>query len=123
MAIMVGTGRGATAGVLLKNADALERLERVDTIVIDKTGTLTEGKPKLASIVVADGHSEDEALQLAAALERSSEHPLAGAILAAARERRLATLHTEDFRAEPGKGIGATVNGVRVAAREPGDDA
>jgi Cu+-exporting ATPase len=115
MAIMVGTGRGATAGVLLKNADALERLERVDTIVLDKTGTLTEGRPKLVSIVVADGHSEDEALRLAAALERSSEHPLASAILAGARERRLELPLAADFQALPGKGIRATVNGSRVA--------
>jgi Cu+-exporting ATPase len=114
MAIMVGTGRGATAGVLLKNADALERLERVDTLIVDKTGTLTEGRPKVTAIVVADGQSQDEALRLAGALERSSEHPLAGAILAAARERQLELPGTEDFHAEPGKGIRATVQGSRV---------
>jgi Cu+-exporting ATPase len=114
MAIMVGTGRGATAGVLLKNADALERLERVDTLVVDKTGTLTEGRPKVTTIVVADGQSQDEALRLAAALERSSEHPLAGAILAAAGERRLELPRAEDFHAEPGRGIRATVHGSRV---------
>jgi Cu+-exporting ATPase len=114
MAIMVGTGRGATAGVLLRNADALERLERVDTIVVDKTGTLTEGRPRVASIVVADGQSEDRVLALAAALERSSEHPLASAILAAAHERQLDLPRAEDFQAEPGKGILATVDGSRV---------
>ena len=114
MAIMVGTGRGATAGVLLKNADALERLERVDTLVVDKTGTLTEGRPRVATIVVADGQSEDEALRLAAALERSSEHPLASAILAAAHERRLELPRAEHFHAEPGKGIRATVDGSGV---------
>jgi Cu+-exporting ATPase len=114
MAIMVGTGRGATAGVLVKNAEALERLERVDTIVVDKTGTLTEGKPAIASIVVLGGHTEDDALRLAAALEQSSEHPLAAAILGAARARRLELPRAEDFQAEAGLGIRATVNGVRV---------
>ena len=114
MAIMVGTGRGATAGVLVKNAEALERLERVDTIVVDKTGTLTEGKPAIASIVVVAGHTEDDALRLAAALEQSSEHPLAAAILSAARARRLELPRAEDFQAEAGLGIRATVNGVRV---------
>ncbi|MEP7304267.1 MAG: heavy metal translocating P-type ATPase [Acidobacteriota bacterium] len=114
MAIMVGTGRGAAAGVLLKNADALERLERVDTLVVDKTGTLTEGRPKVTTVVVPDGQSQDEALKLAAALERSSEHPLAGAILAAARERRLELPRAENFQAEPGKGIRASVNGSRI---------
>jgi P-type Cu+ transporter len=114
MAIMVGTGRGATAGVLVKNADALERLERVDTLVVDKTGTLTEGKPSVASIAVADGQSEDGALTLAAALERSSEHPLAGAILSAARARGLDAVQAEAFHAEPGKGVRARVNGSCV---------
>jgi len=115
MAIMVGTGRGATAGVLIKNAEALERLEQVDTLVVDKTGTLTEGKPKVTSILMLDGHREDDALRLAAALERSSEHPLAAAILAAAGDRGLSLPRVEDFRAEPGKGILGTVDGTRVA--------
>lgn len=115
MAIMVGTGRGATAGVLVKNAEALERLERVDTLVVDKTGTLTEGKPKLAAIVALDGGSENNALRLAAALEQGSEHPLAAAILAAARDRGLEPPRTTDFHAEPGKGIQGTVNGARAA--------
>ncbi|HWF85978.1 MAG TPA: heavy metal translocating P-type ATPase [Vicinamibacterales bacterium] len=114
MAIMVGTGRGATAGVLVKHAEALERLERVDTIVVDKTGTLTEGKPAVVSIVVSEGHSEDEALSLAAALEQSSEHPLAAAITAAARARRLTPPRADHFSAEPGKGIRAAVNGSAV---------
>jgi Cu+-exporting ATPase len=114
MAIMVGTGRGASAGVLVKNAEALERLERVDTIVVDKTGTLTEGKPHVVSIAVLDGRTEDEALQLAAALERPSEHPLAAAVLAAARERALDVPRVDLFEAEPGKGIKATVRGARV---------
>jgi Cu+-exporting ATPase len=114
MAIMVGTGRGATAGVLVKNAEALERLERVDTIVVDKTGTLTEGKPAIASIIVVGGDTEDDVLRLAAALEQSSEHPLAAAILAAARARRLELPRADDFQSEAGQGIRATVNGVRV---------
>ena len=115
MAIMVGTGRGATAGVLIKNAEALERLEQVDTLVVDKTGTLTEGKPKVTSILMLDGHREEDALRLAAALERSSEHPLAAAILTAAGDRGLSLPRVEDFRAEPGKGILGTVDGARVA--------
>jgi Cu+-exporting ATPase len=112
MAIMVGTGRGATAGVLVKNAEALERLERVDTIVIDKTGTLTEGKPKLATIVPFGGQSDADMLRLAAALERASEHPLAAAILSAAHERGLDLPRAEHFQSQPGKGIQAFVYGV-----------
>ncbi len=114
MAIMVGTGRGATAGVLVKNAEALERLERVGTLVIDKTGTLTEGKPKLATIVPFSGESEAAVLRLAAALERASEHPLAAAIVGAARERRLDLPPADDFHAIPGKGIHGVVDGVPV---------
>jgi len=112
MAIMVGTGRGATAGVLVKNAEALERLERVDTIVVDKTGTLTEGKPRLVSVTPLSTHSEADAVRLAAALERSSEHPLAAAILAGARERGIDVPSAAEFRSVPGKGITAQVNGV-----------
>ena len=112
MAIMVGTGRGAIAGVLVKNAEALERLERVDTIVIDKTGTLTEGKPKLATIVPFGGQPDTDVLRLAAALERASEHPLAAAILGAAHERDLDVPRAEHFQSQPGKGIQAVVNGV-----------
>jgi Cu+-exporting ATPase len=114
MAIMVGTGRGATAGVLVRNAEALERLETVDTLVIDKTGTLTEGRPSLASIVTVDGSSEDEALRLAAALEQGSEHPLAMAILSAARERGIAIPAAEAFVAEPGRGVRGRVEGHAV---------
>ena len=115
MAIMVGTGRGATAGVLLKNAEALERLERVDTLVVDKTGTLTEGKPKLVSVVPFGGTSEADAVRFAAALERSSEHPLAAAILAGARERAIEIPAATEFRSVPGKGIVARVDGVSAA--------
>ena len=87
MSIMVGTGRGAQAGVLIKNAEALERFAKVDTLVVDKTGTLTEGKPKVTALVPAEGIDEAELLRLAASLERASEHPLAAAIVAAAKER------------------------------------
>jgi Cu+-exporting ATPase len=112
MSIMVGTGRGATAGVLVKNAEALERLERVDTLVVDKTGTLTEGRPDVAAIVALDGRSEDDVLRVAAALEQGSEHPLASAILRAADRRGIAAPRAERFRAVAGKGIGADIDGT-----------
>ena len=111
MAIMVGTGRGATAGVLVKHAEALERLERVTTVVVDKTGTLTEGKPKVVAIVPLAGQSETDVLRVAAALERSSEHPLAAAMLAAARDRGIDVPAAGRFRAMPGQGIVADVDG------------
>jgi Cu+-exporting ATPase len=114
MAIMVGTGHGATHGVLVKNAEALERLEQVDTVVLDKTGTLTEGKPTLAAVAALDGRHEDDILALAAALEHSSEHPLAAAITAAARARGLPLAAVERFQSEPGKGIRGLVGGTRV---------
>ena len=97
MSIMVGVGRGAQPGVLIKNAEALERMEKVDTLVVDKTGTLTEGKPKVVAIVPAPGFDEAELLRLAASLERGSEHPLAAAIVAAPSERKLALAAVTDF--------------------------
>ncbi len=114
MSVMVGTGRGATAGVLIRNAEALETLEKVDTLLVDKTGTLTEGKPKLVAVVPAHG---DEAtfLSLAASLERSSEHPLAASIVAGAEEREVALHPTEGFNSITGKGVTGTVAGRRVA--------
>jgi Cu+-exporting ATPase len=115
MSIMVGTGRGATAGVLIKNAEALEVLEKVDTLVVDKTGTLTEGKPRLASIVSGNTTREEEILRLAASLERGSEHPLAAAIVAAAQERGLQLAEARDFRSITGKGVIGTVEGKKVA--------
>jgi P-type Cu+ transporter len=115
MSIMVGIGKGAGAGVLIKSADALERTEKVDTLVVDKTGTLTEGKPRVASIVPAAGLSEQEILPLAASLERSSEHPLAAAILAAAKERGLKIEEPAEFVSVTGKGVTGTVAGRRVA--------
>ncbi|MGH9603405.1 MAG: heavy metal translocating P-type ATPase [Terriglobales bacterium] len=116
MAIMVGTGRGARAGVLIKNAEALELMEKVDTLVIDKTGTLTEGKPKLVSVVTAGGASESEVLRLAASLERRSEHPLAAAIVAGARERGAALAEPEQFKSISGKGVQGRVEDREVVA-------
>jgi Cu+-exporting ATPase len=115
MSIMVGVGRGALAGVLIKNAEALERFERVDTIVIDKTGTLTEGKPKVTALVAAEGVGEDELLRFAASLERGSEHPLAAAIVKAAEERKLPLAAAENFDSPTGKGVVGTIEGKRVA--------
>ncbi len=114
MAIMVGVGRGAQSGVLIKNAEALERLEKVDTIVIDKTGTLTEGRPKVTAIRPAEGMDEAELLRLAASLERGSEHPLAAAIVAAATERGLSLSSASDFDSPVGKGVTGTVDGRHV---------
>ena len=103
MAIMVGTGRGAGEGILIRNAEALEVLEKVDTLVVDKTGTLTEGRPAVTSVVAAEGFSEEEVLRLAASLERASEHPLAAAVLAAARDRQVQTMAVDSFRSVTGK--------------------
>jgi P-type Cu+ transporter len=116
MSIMVGTGRGASAGVLIKNAEALETLEKVDTLVVDKTGTLTEGKPRLTSVVPMAPSSADEVIYLAATLERGSEHPVAAAILDEARKRRLGLGELKDFLSIPGKGVIGSVDGRAVAA-------
>jgi Cu+-exporting ATPase len=115
MSIMVGIGRGATMGVLFKDATSLETLRNVDTIVVDKTGTLTEGKPRVVSIVAAAGLPQSEILLAAASLERGSEHPLAGAILAAAKERGLSLVAPQDFRSITGKGVTGKVNGQATA--------
>jgi Cu+-exporting ATPase len=114
MSIMVGVGRGARGGVLIKNAEALERMEKVDTIVIDKTGTLTEGKPKVVAVRAAPGQPEAELLQLAASLEHSSQHPLGAAIVAAARDRGLPLAPAHDFDAPAGKGVTGSVEGRRL---------
>ena len=114
MSIMVGTGRGASAGVLVKNAEALEVLEKVDTLVVDKTGTLTEGRPRLVTVVAAPGQSETELLRLAASLERGSEHPLAAAIVAGARERGVEPAGAADFQSVTGQGVVGTVDGRAV---------
>ena len=115
MSIMVGTGRGATAGVLVKNAEALELTEKVDTLVVDKTGTLTIGKPKLIAVEPVSGFDEDEVLRLAAALERGSEHPLAAAIVEGAQERGVAIPDSTDFESLTGKGVTGKVDGRQVA--------
>ena len=115
MSIMVATGRGAQAGVLIKNAEALETMEKVDTIVVDKTGTLTEGKPRLVTVVAASGFREDEVLALAAGLEQGSEHPLAAAVLAGATERGVTPARVEGFQSVAGQGITGAARGRRVA--------
>jgi Cu+-exporting ATPase len=115
MSIMVGTGRGATAGVLIKNAEALEIMEKIDTIVVDKTGTLTVGKPKLASVQAANGFGVDDILRLGASLERASEHPLAAAIVGGAEERNITLAPVANFQSLTGKGVRGQVDGKAVA--------
>ncbi len=115
MSIMVGVGKGASAGVLVKNAEALERFEKVDTLVVDKTGTLTEGKPRVTALVPAAGFDESAVLSFGASLEKSSEHPLAAAILAAAAERKLALQEVTNFASVTGKGVTGTIGGRRIA--------
>jgi Cu+-exporting ATPase len=114
MSIMVGVGRGAQAGVLIKNAEALERMEKIDTLVIDKTGTLTEGRPKVVAVRPASGLDEAQVLKLAASVERGSEHPLAAAILATAAERKLQLLPASDFDSPAGRGVTGTVAGQKI---------
>ncbi len=115
MSIMTATGRGAQAGILIKNAESLERFEKVDTLIVDKTGTLTEGKPKLMAVLPEGDNDKNEILRLAASLEYGSEHPLAEAIVKGAEERGLDTVNTTDFEAIPGKGVKGLVDGHRVA--------
>ncbi|UEM21226.1 heavy metal translocating P-type ATPase [Skermanella mucosa] len=115
MSIMVGVGKGATAGVLIKNAEALERFEKVDTLVVDKTGTLTEGRPRVVAVVPAPGFDETSVLSLAAGLERSSEHPLAAAIVSAARDRGLESPDVTGFGSVTGKGVSGNVGGRNVS--------
>ncbi|TQF38405.1 haloacid dehalogenase [Bradyrhizobium sp. UNPF46] len=114
MSIMVGVGRGAQGGVLIKNAEALERMEKIDTLVVDKTGTLTEGKPKVVAIVPASGFAEDDILRLAASVERASEHPLADAIVRAAKEKQLALGQVEHFDSPTGKGATGKAEGKTI---------
>jgi Cu+-exporting ATPase len=116
MSIMVGTGRGASEGILVRNAEALEMMEKVDTLVVDKTGTLTEGKPRLSTIVSAEGVDQAQLLQQVASLEQQSEHPLAAAIVGAAKEQKLALLPVTDFESLTGKGISGSVQGARLTA-------
>jgi Cu+-exporting ATPase len=115
MSIGVGVGKGAMAGILIRSAEALERMEKIDTLVVDKTGTLTEGRPRVTSVVAALGQTEAEILPLAAALERSSEHPLAAAIVAAAKDRGAALAQATDFASVTGKGVTGKIDGRSVA--------
>ena len=116
MSIMVGVGRGATDGVLIKDADALQRMEKVDTLVVDKTGTLTEGRPRLVTVEAVNGFDASEVLRLAASVERVSEHPLAGAIVAGAAERSIQPAAVEDFTSHTGMGVEGVVDGRKVLA-------
>ena len=115
MSIMVGVGRGAEAGILIKNAESLERMESIDTIVVDKTGTLTEGKPKVVAVLPVAGYTEDDVLRIAASVERGSEHPLAAAIAKAAAERNLELAPVRGFDSPAGKGVLGMVAGKRIA--------
>ncbi len=115
MSIMVGTGKGAMMGVLFKNAEALEELRKVDTLVVDKTGTLTEGRPKLVSVIASGGFQENDILRLAASLERGSEHPLAEAIVRGAEERGVELVQADEFQSVTGKGVTGVVDGRKVA--------
>nr|WP_238976275.1 copper-translocating P-type ATPase [Leptospirillum ferriphilum] len=115
MSIMVGTGRGALGGVLIKNAEALETMEKVNTLMVDKTGTLTEGKPKLLSVVAVAGFDESEVLRMGASLERASEHPLAAAVVNGAQEKFLALASVSDFRSFTGKGVAGSIEGHQIA--------
>ncbi|MEP7274517.1 MAG: heavy metal translocating P-type ATPase, partial [Acidobacteriota bacterium] len=119
MSIMVGVGRGAREGVLVKNAEALERLEKVTTLVVDKTGTLTEGKPKLVDVLPADGFDAKEFLRLAASLEQNSEHPLAAAIVQGAKEQGIALEAVKDFRSVTGGGVAGGISGRTVMVGKP----
>ncbi len=116
MSIMVGTGRGAGEGILIRNAEALETMEKVNTLVVDKTGTLTEGKPQLSSLIAAQGVDETQLLQSIASLEKASEHPLAAAILAAAKEQQVELLPVTNFQSLTGKGVSGTIQGKQVSA-------
>jgi len=120
ISIMVGTGRGATAGVLIKNAEVLEIMEKVNTVVVDKTGTLTEGKPSLTTVIATSDKSEDEVLMLAASMERASEHPLAAAIVAGAKNKGIEMQNTQDFSAVTGKGVQAMVGAYAVSLGNAG---
>ena len=115
MSIQVGVGKGATVGVLVKSAEALERMEKVDTLVTDKTGTLTEGKPRVTEIIAKQGFTGNHVLQLAASLERSSEHPLAAAIVHAAQDRHLSLTDPSDFKSITGQGVHGVIEHQRVA--------
>jgi Cu+-exporting ATPase len=115
MSIMVGTGRGAGEGILIRNAEALEIFEKVDTLVVDKTGTLTEGKPRITAVIPAEGFDENQLLQSAARLEKASEHPLAAAIIAGAKEKNIELVAVADFQSITGKGVNGALQGKRIS--------
>jgi Cu+-exporting ATPase len=115
MSIMVGTGRGAGEGILIRNAEALEIFEKVDTLVVDKTGTLTEGKPRLTAVIPAEGFDENQLLQSVASLEKASEHPLAAAIIAGAKQKNIELVAVADFQSITGKGVNGTLQGKRIS--------
>src|SRR5690606_34401099 len=115
MSIMVATGRAATQGVLFRDASAIENLRRVDTLIVDKTGTLTQGKPAFDRAIAVDAGAEDEVLRLAASVDQGSEHPLAAALVAAARERNMPLAAVEDFESASGMGVRGVVEGRRLA--------
>lgn len=115
MSIMVGTGRGASAGILIKNAEALEIMEKVDTLVVDKTGTLTEGKPELTSVYTVNDFVEQDILRFAASLEQVSEHPLAAAIVKGVEAKGLTLMQVEDFNSLTGRGVTGLVKGQKIA--------
>jgi Cu+-exporting ATPase len=115
MSIMIGIGRGATAGVLIKNAESLERFEKIDTLIVDKTGTLTEGRPRVVAVIPEQGFDDATVLSLGGSLERSSEHPLAAAVVTSARERRISPQDVRDFTSITGKGVIGNIGGRRVA--------
>ena len=122
MAIMVGTGRGASAGVLFRDAEALETLRSADTLVVDKTGTLTEGKPKLVTVEPVDGFDANSLLAIAAGLEKASEHPLAAAIVQGAKERNVTPTAVRNFQSVTGKGVRAEADSQTCRHRKSGDD-
>src|SRR5690606_17236034 len=115
MSIMVGVGKGAQSGVLIKNAEALERLNKIDTLIIDKTGTITEGKPSVGALVLDSGFNETEVLQLIASLNQHSEHPLAQAIVSFGRDKKVKFDDVSEFKSVTGKGVTGTINGKKVA--------
>ncbi|MGE9295219.1 MAG: heavy metal translocating P-type ATPase, partial [Puniceicoccales bacterium] len=119
ISIMVGVGRAAHEGLLVKNAEAIETLEKVTTLIVDKTGTLTEGKPRVTDVITANGMDENEVLRLAASIERQSEHPLAEAVVAGAKERELDLAPVQDFDSETGDGVAGNIDGAEVRVGKP----
>ena len=116
MSVMVGVGKGAQSGVLIKNAEALEKMNKIDTLIVDKTGTLTEGKPSVEKVVAEDGFNENDVLQKIASLNKYSEHPLAEAIVKYGKEKKVSFSDVKDFKAVAGKGVRGIIDGKRIAS-------